>query len=77
MGPTHSALQRLDQKRVDERIRRLGNHPLRLRDVILTCTNDLGINKDVKLQEMLVSLAMDGRNDPTAHLLVPPLKRAV
>jgi hypothetical protein len=64
MEPTHSALQRLDHKRVDERIRRLGNCLLRLRDVIPTCTNDLGINKDVKLQEMLVSVAMDGRNDP-------------
>ncbi len=60
-----------DQKRVDE-IKRIKSaleakeFPLTLakRVVILGCAKELGVNEDVKLQEVLISITKESGNDP-------------
>jgi hypothetical protein len=64
MEPTHSTLQRWEQKRVDDikRIRgtlEAGELPLTetKKDIVLECAKELGVTEIAKLQEMLISIA--------------------
>jgi hypothetical protein len=71
MEPTHSALQRSDQKRVDE-IRRIRGAvevrelPLTKAesDMVLDYAKELYVSKDTKLKEVLISIIIDGGNNP-------------
>jgi hypothetical protein len=67
----HTAKQRLDQKRMDEvkRIRyslEAGDSPLNeaKRCTVLEHPMELGNNEGANLQEVLISIAMEGNNDP-------------
>jgi hypothetical protein len=82
--PTHYALQRLDQKRVDEIKRIMGaleavESPITetKRVPFLECAKELGIKGDAKLQEVLISITIDGTSDPvlTARAISPCLQQ--
>ncbi len=64
-------MQRSVQKRVDE-IKRIrgaldsGELPLTeaKKDIVLECAKELGVNGDAKLQEVLISIAIESGSNP-------------
>jgi hypothetical protein len=71
MEPTHSALQRSDQNSIDEikRVRgavEAGELPFTKAesDIFLDYAKELYVSKDAKLKEVLISIIIDGGNNP-------------
>jgi hypothetical protein len=70
MKPTHTLLQRSDQKRIVKvkRVRgalEAGETPLTEaeKDIIIECARELDVGEDAKMQEALISIAMKRGND--------------